>query len=113
MHPPRSFWKSLASREQHWEVLVGLHSGKDTKGWNEGMKGQGEMARKSGTKHIPSSLLTHKWEQGLCVAIYMQGTEKEKQKHIVHTSFFPPGLLDGCIVVILLASSMLWKCVHY
>lgn len=38
MHPPRSFWKSLASREQRWDVLVGLHSRKDAKGWNKGMK---------------------------------------------------------------------------
>lgn len=38
---------------------------------------------------------------------------EKKQKHIVHISFSPPSSQDGCIVVIILASSMLWKCVRY
>lgn len=56
MHTPRSFWKSLASREQSWEVLAELHSGKDAKGWNEGMKRSKERWQE---RVRPSTYLLH------------------------------------------------------
>lgn len=37
-------WKFLAGREEGWQVLVGLHTGKDPKGWDGGMK----VARRDG-----------------------------------------------------------------